>query len=62
MIDFFERYAALSTSLASKLEDVGFGAEVADLELATDWVERNDAEGYVVLGDPAVCLRVDDLT
>lgn len=62
MVDFYQRYAALSTSLSSKLEDVSFGTEISDLELATDWIERNDAEGYVVLGDPAVCMRVADLT
>jgi hypothetical protein len=26
------------------------------------WLLRNDAEGYVLLGDPAVRLRVEELT
>lgn len=60
--DFNERYAALSTSLSSQLEQVSFGAQVPDFELAAAWVERNDAEGYVVIGDPAVRLRPGDLT
>jgi hypothetical protein len=60
--DFNERYAALSTSLASMLEEVSFGAQVSDLDLVASWVARNDAEGYVVLGDPAVSLRHSDLT
>jgi hypothetical protein len=62
MKDFFERYAALSTSLNSTLEEIGFGATVADEDLASLWVERNDAEGYLVLGDPAVHLRAGELT
>jgi hypothetical protein len=61
MRDFSERYAALSTSLSSMLEQCGFGTYVSERELASAWIERNDAEGYLVLGDPAVCLRVEDM-
>ncbi len=56
--DFNERYAALATSLSSLLEEASFGATVSDFELVSSWAERNDAEGYVVLGDPAVQMRV----
>lgn len=55
---FNQRYAALSTSLSSMLEQTGFGACVPDQQLASAWVERNDAEGYLIIGDPAVSLRV----
>jgi hypothetical protein len=57
MRDFSEKYAALSTSLASTLYRSDLGAEVPNYELASEWVERNDAQNYVVLGDPAVRLR-----
>lgn len=55
--DFNERYAILSTELSGLLEEIGFGANIPDNELAQAWVERNDAQNYVVLGDPAVHLR-----
>ncbi len=61
MKDFNERYAMLATELSSRLEEVSFGATVSDFDLVSSWAERNDAEGYVVLGDPAVQMRVDDL-
>jgi hypothetical protein len=32
-----------------------------DLDLAWIWVERNDSQNYVVLGGPAIRLRVEDL-
>jgi hypothetical protein len=57
MKDFYERYASLSVSLSSMLEEISFGATVADTELAAAWIARNDAEGYLILGDPAVRLR-----
>lgn len=61
--DFNERYAALSTELVRKLEEIGHGnTTISDDELASDWIERNDAEGYIVIGDPAVRMRVGDLT
>jgi hypothetical protein len=59
--DFNERYASLSTDLNTKLENQSFGADIPDTDLASNWIERNDAEGYAVIGDPAVHLRVGEL-
>lgn len=60
--DFNEKYANVSTELVSLLEEIKrFGKQVPDKLLAMRWTERNDAESYVVLGDPAVRLRVDKL-
>jgi hypothetical protein len=61
MKDFNERFAVLGTNLSTKLEYASFGRSYPDLELVADWIERNDAEGYLLLGDPAVSLRVVDL-
>jgi hypothetical protein len=60
MSDFNERHAALSASLATVLEDISFGKEVPDTELASLWAERNDAQNFVLLGDPAVRLSTED--
>lgn len=62
MKDFNERYATLSTTLAGMLEELEFGAAVDGEALVTAWVERNDAEGYLVIGDPATAIRAGDLT
>jgi len=58
MDDFNRKYINLSAVLTSKLEDL-LNTPRSDEELAQDWLERNDAESYVVIGDPAVRLRVD---
>jgi len=55
--DLNERYAVLSTALLMKLEDPGFGVRTPDREIASAWIERNDAQSYVVVGDPAARLR-----
>jgi len=34
---------------------------LGDRELVTRWLERNDAQNYVLLGDPAVRIRNDAL-
>jgi hypothetical protein len=57
--DFRQRYAALATGLSALLETVGNGGIVDDGEIATTWMERNDAESYGLLGDPAARLRVE---
>jgi hypothetical protein len=60
--DFSRRYANASVALLNKLNPAQPGAQRAtDDDLAWAWVERNDAQNYVVLGDPAVRLRTDDL-
>jgi hypothetical protein len=57
--DFSERFATLSTELLNKLDHTQPGRkQPADRDLVWDWVERNDAQSYVLLGDPAVQLRV----
>jgi hypothetical protein len=55
--DFSERYAALSAELSGMLEEMSFQAEFSDSELAARWVQRNDAQNYTIVGDPAVRLR-----
>jgi len=58
MKDFNEKYAALSANVSDVLEQMGFGKLVPDTQLARLWTERNDAQNYVVLGDPAAALKV----
>jgi hypothetical protein len=58
-VNFTKRYAVLSTALASLLDETGGEARPSPQEIAATWVERNDAQNYVLLGDPAVRLRTD---
>jgi hypothetical protein len=54
------RWAVLSAELSDAMrEKTMFPDQVSDLILANRWVARNDARNYIVLGDPAVRLRVD---
>jgi len=63
MRGFNDRYATYSVKTSSDLEKIQtFGMTVPDEVLAKDWIQRNDAEGYVIVGDPAVRLRVEKLT
>jgi hypothetical protein len=55
------RWAALSTELADVLNDLRFGADVPLKKLGQMWVARDDARNFLVLGDPAVRLRVEDM-
>lgn len=55
---FNERYAVLSNNVASLMEKRGFGEEIEAKLLARAWLGRNDAQNYVVLGDPAVRLNL----
>jgi hypothetical protein len=55
--DFSDRYATLSAELLSDLDDAQAGKKLSETDLASRWTERNDAQNYVVLGDPAVRIR-----
>jgi hypothetical protein len=59
---FGQRYAALSTALLSAVSPTAPASlRPTDRDLVTYWLERNDAQNYLVLGDPAVRIRKDAL-
>ena len=62
LTDMRQRYASLAASVGKTLEDFKkFGTPINDQQLVAVWAARNDAGGYVVIGDPAVCIRVEGL-
>jgi hypothetical protein len=54
--DFYDRYASYSIELTDLLETRDLGGNVPDRELFFAWTRRNDAGGYILLGDPAARL------
>jgi len=56
------RWAALSTDLAEFKNDARLGADVSLDTVGRLWIARDDARNYVILGDPAVRLRVEDMS
>ena len=58
--EFKERYAALCVYLVCMQQKQEAGQHVEPEEHAQLLTECNDAQNYVVLGDPAVKLRVDE--
>jgi hypothetical protein len=58
---FNTRWAALSAQLAETQLDLTHGAEIPLKTLGRMWVARDDARNFMILGDPAVRLRVEDL-
>jgi hypothetical protein len=38
------------------------GVKPSDRDFVNYWMERNDAQNYVMLGDPAVRIRSDELS
>ncbi len=55
------RWAALSTELSETLDQARLGLKLDPRSLANQWVARDDARNYVLFGDPAVRLRVEDM-
>jgi hypothetical protein len=58
--DFNSRYAVLAATLLNYRAPYD-PTPMSDVDLATAWMERTDAQNYVVLGDPAVRLRAETL-
>jgi len=57
--EFNDLAATLSDALSGLLGKAYQGIPVDDVALAYTWMQRNDAAGFVLLGDPAVKLRSD---
>jgi hypothetical protein len=60
--DFSDRYAATSMRILNLLSGTGHAQSTHAAEMAALWVERNDAQNYVLLGDPAVRMRVETMS
>lgn len=59
---FGQRFSVLSAVLASATSpSAPAEARLSDRELVQHWIERNDAQNYVVIGDPAARVRSNDL-
>jgi len=57
------RWAVLSAELSNTQQQRELLAgQISDAVLANRWVARDDARNYLILGDPAVRLRVSDMT
>lgn len=55
-----QRYSSLSTELLQLLDPrAAVIAQPSDDRLIHLWLERNDAQNYIVLGDPAARVRPD---
>jgi len=58
---FNTRWAALSVQLSETQLDLQHGADISLKTLGRMWVARDDARNFMILGDPAVRLRTEDL-
>jgi hypothetical protein len=57
------RYASKSSDLSAVLEELEYTPDyVTEYELAHMWTASSDARNYVVLGDPAARLPVEDVS
>ncbi|MBN8232523.1 hypothetical protein JYK02_33905 [Corallococcus macrosporus] len=59
--DFRDRFSTVNNLLLVHLDANTTRGKLAPRELIHRWIERNDARNYVVLGDPAVSIRHNDL-
>jgi hypothetical protein len=57
MRDFTQRYAMLSASLLNSLLTSKEIDLLADYNLVRAWIECNDAQSYIILGDPAAQVK-----
>lgn len=57
--DFSDRYVSAALAIQNATSGTLPGPRPSEADLAAAWVKRNDAQNYILLGDPAVRLRVD---
>lgn len=55
--DQHDRALQLSNSLLENIDLRKEGIDIPELTLALQWMERNDARAYILIGDPAAHLR-----
>jgi len=51
--DFYDKYASYSIELTDLMDTRELGGDLDPKELVLAWARRNDAGGYILLGDPA---------
>ena len=62
-MDFGQKFATLSTELLSALSPSAPPEnQLSDHDLVVNWIERNDAQNYVLLGDPLARIRAEALS
>jgi Peptidase family C25 len=59
---FNMRWAVLSTQLSEKQQGLNRNVSFSPGVLAKLWIARDDARNFIVLGDPAVRVRIDKLS
>ena len=59
--DFNRRWSVLSAELSMLVEEQEASGTTTDMvaKLGNRWVARDDARNYLILGDPAVRLKVE---
>ncbi|MGP0063138.1 MAG: hypothetical protein ACLQGP_05975 [Isosphaeraceae bacterium] len=57
--DFSDRYSNYSVGILNQLAGTNTNENASATQMAALWIERNDAQNYILLGDPAVRLRVE---
>ena len=62
--DFNRRWSVLSAELSMLVEEQEASGTTQDTaaKLGNRWVARDDARNYLILGDPAVRLRVEAMS
>jgi hypothetical protein len=57
--DQHDRALQLSNSLLERIHRLRATGTGSKASLALEWINRNDARSYIVIGDPAACLKIE---
>ncbi len=59
--DFFnECYAERATELSKELKNIHYGKQINPYFLSNLWTTTHDSRNYIIMGDPAVKLNIDN--